>query len=209
MQKNIAWTWHHSLDEYIYGLLRKLWKCLLPEPFSSSNTFVFFQYGARRNCRTIPTLVRMWRDFRRCFSGGVCGHPFLNWTDLDKHSPVHKKVLLYLNLYIHALYIYISRYRHIHIYIILYIWKSYFRLSQHRFDIYIFWWLSLLHKTLTPMTDAENHHLPVGTFGDRNASSSGKNKKRSFEREDDMGIIANHRAVQGCALQMELFTHVQ
>lgn len=123
MQKNIAWAWHHSLDEYIYGLLRKLWKCLLPEPFSSSNTFVFFQYGARRNCRTIPTLVRMWRDFRRCFSGGVCGHPFLNWTDLDKHSPVHKKVLLYLNLYIHALYIYIKVSTYTYIYYIIYLKK--------------------------------------------------------------------------------------
>lgn len=159
-------TWHHSLDEYIYGLLQKLWKCLLPEPFSSSNTFVFFQCGARRNCRTIPTLVRMWRDFRRCFSGGVCGHPFLNWADLDKHSPVHKKVLLYLNLYIHALSIYyIKRYRHIDISYILYIMnifgKSYFRLSQHRFDNIHFLVVIVVAQNLNSHDMMpKTHHLP-------------------------------------------------
>ena len=37
---------------------------------------------------------------------------------------------------------------------------------------------------------------------------AGRNKIRSSQRDNDMGIIANHRAVQGCALQMGLFTHV-
>ena len=143
--------------------------------------------------------------FGRCVWPSI---PQLNRLGQTLTCP-QKGITIFESIYTRPIYIYQGIDIYIYIYIILYIWKNYFRLSQHRFDIYIFWWLSLLHKTLTPMTDAENHHLPVGTFGDRNASSSGKNKKRSFEREDDMGIIANHRAVQGCALQMELFTHVQ
>ena len=140
-----------------------------------------------------------WYECGEIFAGAfrevrVAIHSSIEQTWINTH--LSTKRFDYLNLCIHALYV------HMYIYTYLYIWRSYFWLSQHRLDIYIyihihiFWWLSLLHKTSTPHDMMpKTHHLPVGKFGDRNASSSGKNKKRSSQRENDMGIIANHR---GC-----------